>query len=57
MSELVEEVIEFITRVSIREFDGGMRRMNAESVVLREIANEYGKEAARRCDEWRKANP
>jgi hypothetical protein len=54
---LPEHVIDFITRSAIREYDGEMPRANAESVVLREIAAEYGKEAARRCDEWRKANP
>ena len=54
---LPDEVVEFITRAAIREFDGGMRRVNAESAVLREIVAEFGKEAAKKCDEWRRVNP
>jgi len=56
-SALPDEVVEFIHRAATREFDGGMKRITAESVVLREIVAEFGKAAGKACDVWRKENP
>lgn len=53
---LPDEVVEFITKAAVREFEGGLDRVRAESAALQEISRMYGKEAAKRCDEWRKAN-
>lgn len=53
---LPDEVVEFIERAAVREYMGEMPRANAESMALQEISKKYGKQAAKACDEWRKAN-
>lgn len=54
---LPDEVVEFIHRAAIREFDGGLDRVRAESAALQEISRMCGTAAAKKCDEWRRANP
>ena len=48
---------EFRERAAIMEYDGGLKRGTAESLALRYVSERYGKDAAKACDEWRRANP
>lgn len=46
----------FRERAAIVEFEAGKHRVVAESLALREVADIYGKPAAKAVDEWRKSN-
>lgn len=54
---LPDEVVEFITKAAVREFEGGLDRVRAESAAPQEISRMCGTAAAKKCDEWRRANP
>lgn len=54
--QLPDELIEFITKASVREYDGEMHRVNAESAALQEIVKEFGKEAGQLSHKWRLEN-
>lgn len=54
--EAMLNAVEFFEeRAAILAFDGGLRRVNAESVALQETAARYGKPGAKRADDWRKS--
>lgn len=54
MTPYKDDVIEFYEeRAAVKEFDGGVHRMNAESAALREVSQKYGAVAARMIKDWR----
>lgn len=51
------DVVEFFDeRAAIKEFCGNVPRLNAESAALREVAERYGKDAAKMVQRHRENN-
>lgn len=50
--QVAAAVEHFEERAAIIEFDAGIRRLNAESMALREVVEHHGHEAGKAVQKW-----